>query len=128
MAIKIHETEAIRVNSAEDKCHSTVPECFHKPLMKVAYKLLSRDKATFVELRTSEHQLWNSFETDQIYRLLTGKPDTVLEFRFNWYMVTSADGTAEFIPDQAPPGKARVTMAVRSRPLLTVPEPKVKLP
>jgi hypothetical protein len=35
--------------------------------MKVAYKLLSRDKATFEELTPSEQKLWNSFETDQIY-------------------------------------------------------------
>ncbi len=62
--------------------------------MKVAYKLLSKDEATFEELTPSEQQLWNSFETDQIYQLLTGEPDTVPEFRFNWYTVTSADGAA----------------------------------
>ena len=43
--------------------------------------------ATFEELTPSEQKLWNSFETDQIYRLLTGEPDTVPEFRFNWYTV-----------------------------------------
>ncbi len=36
-------------------------------------KLLSRDEATFEELTPSEQKLWNSFETDQIYRLLTGE-------------------------------------------------------
>jgi len=51
--------------------------------MKVAYKLLSRDEATSEELTSMEQQLWNSFETDQIYRLLTGEPDTVPEFWFN---------------------------------------------
>jgi hypothetical protein len=59
--------EANKINSTEDRCHSTVPEHFHEPLMKVAYKLLSRDKATFKELTPSEQQLWNSFEIDQIY-------------------------------------------------------------
>jgi hypothetical protein len=96
--------------------------------MKVAYKLLSRDKATFEDLTTSEQQLWNSFKIDQTYRLLTGEPDTVPEFRFNWYTVTSADGTAEFILDQAPQVQARITTAARSRPPPTVPEPKVKPP
>jgi hypothetical protein len=45
MAIKINEKkrEAKKINSTENKCHSTVPECFCEPLMKVAYKLLSRD-------------------------------------------------------------------------------------
>ena len=85
MAIKINEKkrEAKKINSTENKCHSIVPECFCEPLMKVAYKLLSRDEATFEELTLSEQKLWNSFETDQIYRLLTGESDTVPEFRFN---------------------------------------------
>jgi hypothetical protein len=122
------KTEANEINSAEDRCQSTVPECFHEPLMKVAYKLLSRDKATFEEVTPREQQLWNSFETDQIYQLLTGEPDTVPEFRFNWYTVTTADGTAEFIPDWALSTQARVTTAARSRPLPPAPEPKVKPP
>jgi hypothetical protein len=57
--------EADKINSTENRCHSTVPECFRKPLMKVAYKLLSRDEATFEELTPTEQKLWNSFETDQ---------------------------------------------------------------
>jgi hypothetical protein len=61
------KTEANKINSAEDRCHSTVPERFREPLMKVAYKLLSRDKATFEELTPSEQKLWKSFETDPIY-------------------------------------------------------------
>jgi hypothetical protein len=67
--------EANKINSTEDRCHSNVPECFHEPLMKVAYKFLSRDEATFEELTPTAQQLWNSFETDQIYRLLKGEPD-----------------------------------------------------
>jgi hypothetical protein len=35
----------------------------------------------------------------------------VPEFRFNWYTVTTADGTAEFIPDQAQPLQTRATSA-----------------
>ncbi len=126
--LKLMKTEANRINSAEDRCHSTVPECFCEPLMKVAYKRLSRDEATFEELTPSEQQLWNSFETDRIYRLLTEEPDTVLEFRFNWYTIATVDGTAEFILNQAPPAQARVTTAVTHRPLPTIPEPKAKPP
>ncbi len=72
-----------------------MPERFREPLMKVAYKLLSRDEATFEELTPSEQKLWNSFETDQIYRLLTGEADTVPEFRFNRYTVDTTDGYCE---------------------------------
>ncbi len=69
--LKLMKREAEQINSAQERCHSNVPECFHEPLMKVAYKLLSRDEATFEELTPSEQKLWNSFETDQIYRLQT---------------------------------------------------------
>jgi hypothetical protein len=73
-----------------------MPGRFCEPLMKVAYKLLSRDEATFGEFWTpSEQKLWNSFETDQIYRLLTGESDTVPEFRFNWYTVDITDRYCE---------------------------------
>jgi hypothetical protein len=93
--LKLMKREAEKINSTQERCHSNVPERFHEPLMKVAYKLLSRDEATFEELTPSEQKLWNSFETDQIYRLLTGEADTVPEFRFNWYTVDTTDGYCE---------------------------------
>ncbi len=98
--LKLIKREAEKINSTEERCHSNVPERFCEPLMKVAYKLLSRDEATFEELTPSEQKLWNSFETDQIYRLLTGEPDTVPEFRFNWYTINTADG---YFSDQLQP-------------------------
>jgi hypothetical protein len=55
--------------------------------MKVAYQLLSRDEVTFEELTTQEEELWNKFETEDINRFLTGKPDMVPEFCFNWITV-----------------------------------------
>jgi hypothetical protein len=59
--------EANLINSTDERCHSTVPGCFHEPLMKVAYKLLSRDEATFEELTSSKKKLWTFFKQDQIY-------------------------------------------------------------
>jgi hypothetical protein len=50
--------EAEKINLTEERCHPNVPECFHEPLMKEAYKLLSRDEATFKELTPSEQKLW----------------------------------------------------------------------
>ncbi len=87
--------EAEKINLTQEKYHSNMPEHLRKPLMKVASKLLSRDKATFEQLTPSEQKLWNSFETDQIYRLLTGEPYTVPEFRFNWYTIDTTDGYCE---------------------------------
>jgi hypothetical protein len=93
--LKLMKREAEKINSTQERCHSNVPECFCEPLMKVAYKLLSRDEATFEELTSSEQKLWSSFKTNQIYRLLTGETDTVPEFRFNWYTVDTTGGYCE---------------------------------
>jgi hypothetical protein len=105
---------AEKINSTQERCHSNVPECFRKPLMKVAYKLLSRDEATFEELTPSEQKLWSSFETDQIYRLLTGEADTVPEFRFNWYTVDTTDGYCE--QPQSLPAPSATSRAVALPP------------
>jgi hypothetical protein len=55
--LKLMKKEAAKINSAEDRCHSNMPECFCEPLIKAAYKLLSRDEATFEELTPSEQKL-----------------------------------------------------------------------
>jgi hypothetical protein len=116
--LKLMKREAKKINLTEERCHSNVPECFREPLMKVAYKLLSRDEATFEELTPSEQKLWTSFETDQIYRLLTGEPDTVPEFRFNWYTIDTADG---YFSDQPQP---QPTIKVKA----PVPRPQTRTP
>jgi len=118
--------EAEKINSTEERCHSNVPECFREPLMKVAYKLLSRDEATFEELTPSEQKLWNSFETDQIYGLLTGESDTVPEFSFNWYTVDTTDGYCEQ-PQRLPAPSAptrMVTQPPAPPPVLAAKQPK----
>jgi hypothetical protein len=113
--LKLMKKEAEKINSTQDRCHSNVPECFHEPLMKVAYKLLSRDEATFEELTPAEQKLWNSFKTDQIYRLLTGEADTVPEFRFNWYTVDTTDGYCE--RPQTQPASNTAPRAIAQHPV-----------
>jgi hypothetical protein len=122
--------EAEKINSTQERCHSNVPERFCEPLMKVAYKLLSRDEATFEELTPSEPKLWNLFETDQIYRLLTGESDTVPEFRFNSYTVDTTDGYCEQ-PRRLPAPSAPARMVTQppapppvEPPVLTAKQPK----
>ncbi len=71
----------------EEKLKTGIPESLSESLMKVAYKLLIRDDSTFEELTPQEQQLWTRCETDDIYSFLTGEPDTVPEFCFNWTLV-----------------------------------------
>jgi hypothetical protein len=76
-----------QIKSVEEKLKTGIPESLSESLMKVAYKLLIRDDSTFEELTPQEQQLWTRFETDDIYSFLTGEPDTVPEFCFNWTLV-----------------------------------------
>jgi hypothetical protein len=130
--LKLMKREAEKINLTEERCHSNVPEHFREPLMKVAYKLLSKDEAAFEELTPSEQKLWTSFETDQIYRLLTGEPDTVPEFRFNWYTIDTADGYFSGQPQPQPaikvkapvPKVSKKTLAPRRAPSATVKPPR----
>jgi hypothetical protein len=55
--------------------------------MKIMHKPLIRDNSNLEELTSQEQHLWNGFETDDNYRFLTGEPDTVPEFHFNWTSV-----------------------------------------
>ncbi len=127
--LKLMKREAEKINSTQEKCHSNVPEHFREPLMKVAYKLLSRDEATFEELTPSEQKLWNSFETDQIYRLLTGESDKVPKFRFNWYTVDTTDRYCEQSqPQLAPSAPTRTVTRVPAPPPVQPPTLTLKPP
>jgi hypothetical protein len=55
--------------------------------MIIAQHLLISDKATFDQLTPTEQKLWTTFETEDIYRFLTGEEDTVPEFQYNWTSV-----------------------------------------
>jgi hypothetical protein len=127
--LKLIKREAEKINVTEERCHSNVPEHFCEPLMKVPYKLLSRDEVTFEELTPSEQKLWNSFETDQIYRLLTGEPDTAPEFRFSWYTIDTADGYFSEQPRQPPVLKVKAPAPrTPARAPAPAPAPSVKPP
>lgn len=96
MQQSIHRWYTNEIKNIDEKLITNIPEHFRKPLMKVAYRLLSRDEATFEQLTPTEQKLWISFEKDQIYHFLTVEPDTALEFRFNWIIIPSATIKAMF--------------------------------
>jgi len=73
-----------QIKSVETQLKTCIAESLHEPLMKIAHKLLIRDNSTLEELTYQEQQLWNRFKTDNIYCLMTGEPDMVPVFCFNW--------------------------------------------
>ena len=79
---QLHQVNQIK--SVENQLKTDITESLHEPLMKIVHKLLISDKATFEQLTPSEQNLWTQFETDNIYRFLTGEPDMVPEFQYNW--------------------------------------------
>jgi hypothetical protein len=81
-----------QIKSVETQSKTGISESLHEPLMKIAHKRLISDKSTFEQLTPSEQTLWTRFKTDDIYRFLTGEPDTVPEFQYNWTSIP-ATGT-----------------------------------
>ncbi len=51
-----------------------------EPLLHIANKLLGRQLLNFEQLTPPEQELWNLFQTSDIYKFLTGKTDTLQEF------------------------------------------------
>ncbi len=73
-----------QIKSVDTQLKTSITESLREPLMKIAQKLLISDKATFKQLTTPEKKLWSTFEAEDIYRFLTGEPDTFPEFQYNW--------------------------------------------
>jgi hypothetical protein len=57
-----------------------IDNSLREPLLHIANKLLGRQRLSFEQLTPPEQELWNLFETSDIYEFLTGQKDTVPEF------------------------------------------------
>ena len=81
---------------------NAIDEDLREKLMNIAYKLLISDEDNFKDLTPSEQQLWKSFPTSDIYEFLTGIPDEIPEFRYDWIR-PSDSVTIKFTQPQLPP-------------------------
>ena len=85
---------------------NAISEDLRSYLMSIARKLLISDTDNFHELTPEEQQIWNSFPTSEIYEFLTGLPDEVPEFKYDWITpspsakLTIFDGAV--VPPQPP--------------------------
>jgi len=83
-----------------------INEALKPDLMRCAYKLLHSDTAKLEDLTPEEQTLWNSFENRDIYELLTGDPDEIPNFQWDWINCDSTVYRAKpeaQIPQQQPP-------------------------
>ncbi len=61
-----------------------IKEVFRKQLTSIASKLLSSEHSKLEDLSLEEQNLWKSFDNSDIYEFITGEPDTLPEFQYNW--------------------------------------------
>ncbi len=53
-------------------------------LTSIVSKLLNSEHSKLEDLSVEEQNLWKSFDNSDIYEFITGEPDTLPEFQFNW--------------------------------------------
>jgi hypothetical protein len=63
---------------------SAIKEELRGKLTSIASKLLSSQHSRLQDLSEEEQLLWKSFDNGEIYEFITGEPDTLPEFQYNW--------------------------------------------
>ncbi len=71
-------------NDADPIKISAIKEELRDKLTSIASKLLSSQHSRFEHLSKEEQILWTSFDNGDIYEFITGEPDTLPEFQYNW--------------------------------------------
>jgi hypothetical protein len=61
-----------------------IKEALRTQLTSIASKLLSSEHSKLEDLSLEEQTLWTSFDNSDIYEFITGEPDTLPEFQYNW--------------------------------------------
>jgi len=61
-----------------------IKEALRGQLTSIASKLLNSEHSKLEDLSVEEQNLWTSFDNSDIYEFITGEPDTLPEFQFNW--------------------------------------------
>jgi hypothetical protein len=59
-------------------------EVLRGQLTSIASKLLSSENTKLEDLSVEEQNLWKSFDNRDIYEFITGEPDCLPEFQFDW--------------------------------------------
>ncbi len=61
-----------------------IKEVLRSQLTSIASKLLSSDHSKLEDLSVEKQNLWKSFDNSDIYKFITGEPDCLQEFQFDW--------------------------------------------
>ncbi len=71
-------------NDADPIKISAIKEELRGKLTSIASKLLSSEHSRLEDLSVEDQILWKSFDNSEIYKFITGEPDTLPEFQYNW--------------------------------------------
>ncbi len=71
-------------NDADPIKISAIKEEVRGKLTSIASKLLSSEHCKLKDLSVEDQILWTSFDNGEIYEFITGEPDTLPEFQYNW--------------------------------------------
>ncbi len=61
-----------------------IKEALRGQLTSIASKLLSSEHSKLEDLSVEEQNLWNLFDNSDIYEFITGEPDCLPNFQFDW--------------------------------------------
>ncbi len=61
-----------------------IKEVFRTQLTSIASKLLNSEHSKLEDLLLEEQNLWKLFDNSDIYEFITGEPDTLPEFQYDW--------------------------------------------
>jgi len=109
---------------------SAISEDLREYLTSIARKLLITDEDVFDQLTPEEQAIWTSFPTADIYEFITGLPDEVPEFRYDWITTSGAIFTPapQALPATQPPTDQPQLPARRPQPDLPTPAPPLQQP
>jgi hypothetical protein len=77
----LNDTDPIKRNQT---VIGAIKEALRGQLTSIASKLLSSEHTKLEDLSVEEQHLWNLFDNSDIYKFITGEPDTLTEFQFNY--------------------------------------------
>ncbi len=93
-----------------------IKETLRSQLTSIASKLLSNEHTKLEDLSVEEQNLWKYFDNSDIYEFITGEPDTLPEFQFDWIEPCQ-------LAAHLPPGTVLIQATPTALPPAPVPPP-----
>jgi len=108
-------SKLIKQRQATSIAINLINEALWPDIIKVAQKFLISDSTTLNDLTPEEQELWNSVDKSDLYEALTGDPEEVPNFQYDW--ITPSDTLTIQVPVQPHPASESQRPKRSRRPL-----------